>query len=130
MKVSLLIKLLIPEIKFSTKAILGTALFLIVYQLFFNLFCAYDYMSFLWIQYNQIVFATSTSILAVFWSLFALRRYERIANLGDLITTVYGDLEKFMKVFKQIQKVIEYTDSGPQKDPKEILKEWNNRGSE
>lgn len=57
----------------SVRAIVGTVGFLATWQIIFNVV---DTDFFRW---NSLIFATSTSMLAVFWSLYAYYEFEAIA---------------------------------------------------
>lgn len=107
------------------------------YQFFFNFFCPHPIGSFLWIQYNQIVFATSTSLGAVYWSLFAVRKYETYANFEMAVKEAYDKILGAMEQFDNIVKLFRnkglldlVMDTGkakgiPKVDPKQVLEKLN-----
>lgn len=92
--------------KFSDRAISCTIIYLIIYQLstLFSFLYFPEHKEIIWI--NQLIFATSTSLGAVFWSLFAVKKYEKFANLEDLVSKVYDDINDFRTILARNKNLL------------------------
>lgn len=117
--------------RFSNKAILGTVLYLIVYQVLITSMIYYfvDYKELLYI--SQIIFATSTSLGAVFWSLFLTKKYEKYSNFENVVSMVYEDLEQFRGHLAGFGKLMEtlnikemFKEDTPKKSKEEIVSKY------
>jgi len=96
------------KLSFSDKTIIGTILYLVLYQMVICiLFLKYpNLFEIMWI--NQLIFATSTSLGAVFWSLYVVRKYEKFANFENLVTKIYGDIERFQEKLVKFSNLLDH----------------------
>ena len=58
---------------------------------------------------NLIIFAASTSLGAVFWSLYAIKKYSAFANFENAIQEAYKKITMGMKKFESVIKLFKKT---------------------
>lgn len=93
-------------VKFHLKAILGTAGFIFFYMFGAMLINPNPVLSYRWIKDIEISFSSITSIGALFWSLYALYRFQNMANFENLIQKTIKDIMRFGKSMKKFNKLL------------------------
>lgn len=124
------------KLEFYQKAIIGTIIYLTTYQFF-------TFLSFIWfpdmyesLWLNQLIFATSTSLGAVFWSLYAVWKYQKFANFENLVIKIYGDIENFQEKLNKFTNLLDHPllgsimngdDDDDEPDMDELMNKYVNR---
>lgn len=80
-----------------------------------------------------------TSIAAVYWALYAVKKYWKFANFEYLIESVFNEIDRFRKKFKKMGDLLELPGiqdmvsmfkpgkSEIKKDPTELLKKYEKK---
>lgn len=92
--------------KFHKKAIIGTLFFIIIYMLLANLNTPNEPGSFQFQKDLEISFSSITSIGALFWSLYALYRFQNMANFENLIQDTVKNISKFKDSMGDFNKLL------------------------
>ena len=126
---------------FPNLAIFATLIFIIIYMVLMNFDNPNPLFSHEWRKDLEISFSSITSIGALFWSMYAVRKYWKFANFERLIEKVFDDINKFRKKFKKMGKLFNIPGikeivamfqprgSKPQKDPEELIRKLKDDGN-
>lgn len=91
--------------KFHLKAIIGTLFFIIIYMVLANMNTPNEPFTFEWQKDLEISFSSITSIGALFWSLFALYRFQNLANFENMVQDTIKNISKFGTQMKELTKM-------------------------